>query len=212
MNESLWFAMLEINGLVQHFPYLGLFVLLILGTLGLPFPEDGILLLGGFLTAHGVINPLPAFFIIYSGLVMTDFLLYSAGKMYGRRLIEHKKFQRILTAKRLSMVEENFRRWGILVVFFGRHLLGLRAQIFLVAGVLKMSWKKFLIVDGISALFTITLWGGLGYWGGNQIQTLRKNITNMEQIVIIILAILLGSVVLFSYFKKRRNTLGRPLL
>jgi len=203
--------MLEINGLVQHFPYLGLFVLLILGTLGLPFPEDGILLLGGFLTAHGVINPLPAFFIIYSGLLMTDFLLYSAGKMYGRRLIEHKRFQRILTAKRLSMVEENFRKWGILVVFFGRHLLGLRAQIFLVAGVLKMSRKKFLIVDGISALFTITLWGGLGYLGGNQIQSLKRDVANIEQIVMTIFIAMVGSMLFFRYLKRKRNNLRKSL-
>ena len=47
---------------------------------------------------------------------------------------------------------------GYLVVFFGRHLLGFRAQIFLVAGVMRMSAIKFLIADAISALFTIGLW------------------------------------------------------
>jgi membrane protein DedA with SNARE-associated domain len=73
-----------------------------------------------------------------------------------------------------------------------------------------MSWKKFLIVDGTSALFTITLWGGLGYLGGNSIQALRRDITNIEQIVMIILAILLGSILLFKYFKKRRNTSKQP--
>jgi len=202
--------MLEINVLVQHFPYLGLFILLVLGTLGFPFPEDGILLLGGFLTAHGVINPLPAFLIIYSGLLMTDFLLYSVGKKYGRRVIEIKIFQSIIKPLRLAKIEEIFKKWGALVVFFGRHLLGLRAQIFLVAGVMRMSWKKFLMVDGTSALFTITLWGGLGYVGGNSIQALKKDMTNIEQIVVIILAILLGSVLLFKYFKKRKNTSRQP--
>jgi membrane protein DedA with SNARE-associated domain len=212
MSESLWSAMLETNTFIQHFPYLALFVLLILGTLGLPFPEDGILLLSGFLTAHHIIRPLPAFLIVYSSLLMTDFLLYSVGKKYGRRLVEHKRFQKIITNERLAKFEKKFKKWGFLVVFFGRHLLGLRTQIFLVAGVMKMSWKKFLIVDAISALLTITLWGGLGYLGGNRIQALRRDITNIEQIAMIILAILVGSIMLFKYFKKRRNTLGRPLL
>jgi membrane-associated protein len=212
MSESPWFAMLEINALVQHFPYLGLFILLILGTLGLPFPEDGILLLGGFLTAHGVIKPLPAFLTIYSGLLMTDFLLYSVGKKYGRKIIVHKRFQKIITADRLSKLEEKFKKWGLPVIFFGRHLLGLRAQIFLVAGVMKISWQKFLIVDATSALLTITWWGGVGYWGGNSVQALRRDITNIEQIAMIILAISVGSALLFRYFKKRRNASGRPLL
>jgi membrane protein DedA with SNARE-associated domain len=197
--------MLEINALIQHFPYLGLFILLILGTLGFPFPEDGILLLAGFLTTHGVIHPLPAFLAIYSGLLITDFLLYSVGKNYGRRVIEIKKFRRMITPERLSKFEEKFKRWGILVVFFGRHLLGLRSQIFLAAGVVRMSWKKFMIVDGISALLTITLWGGLGYIGGNQIQSLKRDITNIEGIVIIILVLIIGTMLLFRYIKKRWN-------
>ncbi len=99
-----------------------------------------------------------------------------------------------------------------LIVFFGRHLPGLRAQIFLVAGVMKMSWKKFLMVDGTSALFTITLWGGLGYVGGNSVQTLKKDIANIGQIVMVILAILVGSWLLFRYLKKRRSRSRRKRL
>jgi membrane protein DedA with SNARE-associated domain len=204
--------MLENTLLIHQFPYLGLFLLLVLGTLGLPFPEDGILLLSGFLIAHHVIKPLPAFLVVYLGLLMTDFLLYLAGKKYGRRLVEHKRFQKILTANRLAKLEEKFKRWGALVVFFGRHLLGLRAQIFLVAGVMRMPWKKFLIVDATSALLTITLWGGLGYVGGNSIQTLKRDITNIEQIVMVILAILVGSWLFLRYLKKRRTTSRKPSL
>jgi membrane protein DedA with SNARE-associated domain len=203
--------MLENTELIQQSPYLGLFVLLILGTLGLPFPEDGILLLSGFLIAHGVIKPFPAFLVVYSGLLTTDFFLYSVGKKYGRRIVEHRKFQKIITNDRLSKLEEKFNRWGALVVFFGRHLLGLRAQLFLVAGVMRMSWEKFLSVDALSALLTITLWGGLGYLGGNSTQTLRKDITNTKQMVTVIFATLVGGALLFWYFKKRRKRLGKVL-
>lgn len=204
--------MLETIPFIEDFPYLGLFALLILGTLGLPFPEDGILLLSGILTAHNVIRPFPTFLVVYLGLLSTDFLLYSFGKKYGRRLVEHKKFQKIVTHERLTKLEGKFKKWGALVVFFGRHLLGVRAQIFLVAGVMRMSWKKFLIVDGTSALLTITLWGGLGYVGGNSLQALKKDVANIEQIVMVILAILIGSTLLFRYLKKKRNTYGTPLI
>ena len=195
--------MLEAIPFIEDFPYAGLFILLILGTLGLPFPEDGILLLSGLLTAHHIIRPFPTFLVVYLGLLTTDFLLYSVGKKYGRRLLEYKRFQKIITNERLIKLEGKFKQWGALVVFFGRHLLGLRAQIFLVAGVMRMSWKKFLIVDGSSALLTITLWGGLGYVGGNSVQALKKDITNIEEMVMAILAILIGSIVLLRYLKKR---------
>lgn len=65
--------MLESASFIDHFPYLGIFLLLILGGIGLPFPEDATLLLSGFLMAHYVILPLPAFLVVYSGLLITAF-------------------------------------------------------------------------------------------------------------------------------------------
>src|SRR4030066_1330408 len=85
--------MLELGPFINHFPYLGIFLLLILGGIGLPFPEDATLLLGGFLMAHYVIKPLPAFLVVYSGLLITDFSLYLVGKTYDRKITEHKRFQ-----------------------------------------------------------------------------------------------------------------------
>jgi len=202
--------MFDTSPWIEHFPYLGLLGLLILGTLGFPFPEDFILLLSGFLAAQNYIRPLQAFCVVYSGLLMTDFLLYSVGRKYGRKLVEHKRFQKILTENRLARLEKKFRKWGALVVFFGRHLLGLRAQIFLVAGLMGMSRKKFIMADGTSALFTITLWGGLGYIGGNQVQAIKEEIINIRQIGMVILLVVAGSILLFRYIKKKRNSLGRP--
>jgi membrane protein DedA with SNARE-associated domain len=201
--------MFESPPFVNHFPYLGIFLLLILGGIGLPFPEDATLLLGGFLMAHDVIKPLPAFLVAYSGLLITDFSLYLVGNKYGRRIVEHKRFHKMISPNRLSKLEEKFNKWGSLVVFLGRHIWGLRAQIFLVSGVMKVSATKFLIADVISAFFTIGLWGGVGYLGGNSVQVLKKDITRVEHISIVILVIMIAGGIIIWYFKnvkKFRNT------
>lgn len=65
-------------------PYFGILCLLILGGLGLPFPEDGVLIMGGLLIAHDVIKLFPALLIIYPSLLIADFMLYSIGRKYGR--------------------------------------------------------------------------------------------------------------------------------
>ena len=198
--------MLESTTFINHFPYLGIFLLLILGEIGFPFPEDATLILGGFLTAHEVIKPLPAFFVAYSGLLITDFLLYSAGKKYGRSIVEHKRFHKIISPERLSKLEEKFKKWGGLVIFLGRHVWGLRAQIFLVAGVMKMSAIKFLMADGIAAFFTIALWGGIGYLGGNSLQVLKKDVTKIEHIGVVVLVLLLFGGIIFRYFRNNRKS------
>lgn len=195
--------MLDSTAFVNHFPYLGIFVLLILGEIGFPFPEDATLILSGVLTAHGVTKPLPAFSVLYLGLLITDFSLYLVGKKYGRSIVEHKRFHKIVSADRLSKLEEKFKKWGGLVIFLGRHVWGLRAQIFLVAGVMKMSAIKFLMADGIAAFFTIALWGGIGYLGGNSLQVLKKDVTRIEHIGVVVVVILLACAIFFWYFKDK---------
>lgn len=196
--------------MLSHFPYLGIFLLLILGGVGLPFPEDTTLILSGFLVAHRVIRPLPALLVIYGGLLLSDFFLYSVGRKYGRALVEHKRFHRILSPDRLSQLEQKFKKRDGWVVLLGRHLLGLRAQIFLVSGVMRMSPTKFLLFDALSALFTILLMGGIGYLGGNSIQALKKDISRIEHLAVVAIAILVAGGFLFYYFKSNRPSKADP--
>ena len=201
--------MFEITPFIDHFSYLGIFILLILGGVGLPFPEDTTLILSGFLVAHDIIKPLAGFIVIYAGLLVSDYFLYWVGKRYGRRVVEHKKFQKLISSERLYNLEEKFKKWGVLVVFFGRHLLGLRAQIFLVAGVMRMHPLKFLIADAGTALFTIALMGGIGYVGGNSIQVLKKDLTRIEHIAIVTFVISLTVWMVFRHIRMKRKFRNR---
>ena len=196
--------MLEASTLVEHSPYIGIFILLILGGVGLPFPEDATLILTGFLVAQNVIKPVQAFLAVYCGLLISDFFLYWVGKKYGRMLVLHKRFQKIISRDQLSRLEERFKRSGVWVVLIGRHFLGLRAQIFLVAGVMRMSAIKFLLADGATSLSTIALMAGIGYASGNSVEILKKNATRIEHIVILILAILVTAWTVYKYFKTKK--------
>jgi membrane protein DedA with SNARE-associated domain len=201
--------MFESNVFINHFPYLGVFLLIILGGIGLPFPEDTTLILSGFLVAHDVIKPIPAFLVIYPGLLITDFFLYWMGRKYGRMLVEHKRFQRIISSHQLSKLEERFKKRGVWVVLVGRHFLGLRAQIFLVAGVMRMSPVKFLVADASTALLTIALMGGIGYEGGNSIRILKKDFGRIEHLAIAFFMILIAGWFVLKYFKGYKKLKGR---
>ena len=196
--------MLEATTLIEHSPYAGIFILLILGEIGLPFPEDATLILSGFFIAQKVTRPLPTIMVVYCGLLLTDFSLYWVGKKYGRKVVEHRRFHRILSAERLLTLEEKFKKWGIYVVFVGRHFLGIRAQIFLAAGVMRMSTLKFIMADAASAILTMTLMVGIGFLGGNSIEILQKDVKRIEHIGILILAILFTGWIVYKYFKNKK--------
>jgi membrane protein DedA with SNARE-associated domain len=191
--------------IVSHFPYLGLFILLILGGIGFPFPEGGSLVLCGLLISTKVISPMYALAVAYSGVLLGDFLFYSFGRKYGRRIITHRGFSKILSQQRLAFLENEFNKWGILFIFVGGRLIG---EIFLVAGILKMPRLKFLIIDALSSLLTVLMWIGLGYIGGHTLQIIREDIARIEHILIYFLMAMVISLLLRHILwskEKQRN-------
>ena len=202
--------MYDISGVTEHLPYLSIFLLLVLGGIGLPFPEDATIMLSGFLVAHEVVKPLPIFLSVYAGLLISDFFLYSVGKKYGRMVVEHKRFHKIISPDRLLNLEEKFKKGDVWVILIGRHFLGLRAQIFLVAGVMRMPLLKFIITDAATALLTIAFMGGIGYVGGNSVQILRKDLKRIEHIGIVVFVILLAGWIIFKYLKTMFRNRERP--
>lgn len=55
--------------LVQQYGYFALFFTLWLGIVGMPIPDEVIVMTGGLVTALGILNPLPAFILTYLGVI-----------------------------------------------------------------------------------------------------------------------------------------------
>jgi len=183
---------------IEHFPYLGLFLLLILGGIGLPFPEDATLILCGILISTQVVRPIPALLTVYVGLLMADLTLHFIGRKYGRQIVTHRWFHKWISPERLSFLEEKFNRRGILFILLGRHLAGLRAQLFLASGILRMPTLKFLASDAVSSLFTMALMIGAGYWGGNILKFLKGGLVRIEHIAVLVIIV---SIIIYSFMR-----------
>ncbi len=205
-NDVRWHKMPEISGVIEHFPYLGLFFLLILGAFSFPFPEDTTLILCGFLIATDVIRPVPALAVVYAGLLITDFAVFAVGRKYGRKIVTHKRFHKIVSPERLSQLENKFNKWGVLFIILGRHIMGLRAQIFIAAGVMRMPAWKFLSADAVTAPLTMLLMVGTGYIGGNSLQVIRKDITRIGHIVILLFTVTVAIYLLCRHIRSRQKT------
>lgn len=165
---------------LTNFPYAGLFAPLILGGLGVPlFPEDATLILCGFLIRQDIVKAVPAVAVVYAGVLIADFIIYSFGRKYGRMVVCHRWFRRLLSQERLASLEETFQKKGIFFVLFGRQLIGLRAQIFLVSGIMKMSRLKFVLADAFAVTFTIAALVSVGYAGGHSLKDIGISVSEM---------------------------------
>lgn len=64
---------------------------------------------------------------------------------------------------------------------------------------------KFLVADAASAILTITLMIGIGFWGGNSIQILQKDVKTIEHIGVVVFMILFAGWIFYNYFKNKRE-------
>jgi membrane protein DedA with SNARE-associated domain len=159
--------------------------------------------LTGFFISDGVVRLVPALMVIYPTLLGTDLFLYFVGRKYGRKVVEHRRFRRVISAEKLKKLEERFQKWGIWAVFVGRHLVGLRAQVFLAAGVLRMSVVQFLIADGAYAILSIAIMMGLGYWGGSSLQVMKKDAGRLGYAAMAAFVCGVGIWILVRYYRNR---------
>lgn len=106
------------------------------------------------------------------GVVVSDGLLYSVGRFGGQRLLNNRWTTKFLPADKRVRIEENFHRYGILVLLFARFLPAIRSPIFIMAGVLRLPFPRFVIADGIYAVPGVSLLFFLSYWFGDQAREL----------------------------------------
>lgn len=199
------FASFQPETLVAHLPYPGLVLLLVLGTLGFPFPEDGILLLAGVLYAQGAVELLPVVLLLYVAVLCTDYALFAAGRKFGRHIVEHRRFRRVMSQHTLDRLERAFQRWRFWVILGGRNLIGLRAQVFLASGVLGVTPRRFLAADGLAAAVSIGVWMTIGYFGAQGFGALAGSAHAVQYIatITVVTSVAAGLVVVW-WLKRRR--------
>ena len=187
-------------------------VLGILAT-GIPFvpiPEELPVVVGGVLVGNKSAEwwkMLPACVI---AVVIGDAMLYGAGRLFGPKLLTNAWIRKyVLPPERLAAIENNFAKHGIKILLFARLTPGIRAPIFMTAGLAKLPLYRFVLADGLYAIPGVALLFFLGYWFTDSIIGLMENIEHAKHIIIMVAIV--GVVGYFLYrFLRRPIVTGNP--
>lgn len=142
---------------------LGLFAVLILCGMGLPIPEDIILLATGMIAQANGRSWFLATFVMYFGVLAGDSLAFSIGRRFGLRVLSAHWVRRWITPSKRRRIERLFKHYGSTVFFVARFLPGLRAAIFCTAGAMRVRYLHFLFFDGVAALLSVPFFVWLGH-------------------------------------------------
>ncbi|MBS1117048.1 MAG: hypothetical protein H6Q87_1432, partial [candidate division NC10 bacterium] len=116
----------DLRPLIEHWGYVAIFVFVILGNLGIPVPEESILVMAGYLVWQGELRlPLVLLVGIFSA-ILGDNLGYWIGRRYGQAaVVRYGRWVR-LTPARLDATRRVVTRYGAVAVFAARFIAGLR--------------------------------------------------------------------------------------
>ena len=144
-------------GLIDHYGYLGLFVALALGNVGVPIGSELVLPVAGALTATGHLSSLwLTIAVALAGELGGGSLGYAIGRYGGVPLIERYGGYVHFTHQRLMRVHGFFERWGAFAIFVCRFLPVLRGIAAVAAGIAEMNLTLFYLWTFLGSLIVCT--------------------------------------------------------
>ncbi len=183
----------NLSELIGHWGYLAIFVSVLLGNLGIPVPEEAILLLAGYLVWAGKLW-LPA--VLALGIVSAaagDNLGYWIGRHYGRIAIERHVRWIFLTPQRLLSMQRFVSKYGAFGVFIARFLPGLRFMAGPLAGIALMPFTRFFISNVLGGAVyvpvAVALGYAIGYGLGSYVDRFERVMGKVEHVVLIAVGI-----------------------
>lgn len=176
--------------LLAHFGHLAVLVLLVLGGIGVPVPEELVQLTGGYMARRGLLVFWPTVAAAWIGIVVGDSLFFYLARRHGPGLLESRHVARVLTPRRRAFLERHFARHAVLTVMVARHASFLRLPAFALAALHGVRPLTFAIADGVSAMVSVPLVVWAGWALAGSIEVAKRELREAELLLVAVLALL----------------------
>ena len=191
---------------VTQYGYVGIFAMLMLGIVGVPVPDETLLLFTGYLISTHELQPLPAFLAAFLGSICGISVSYTLGRTLGFYLITRLGRYIHLEPERLDHVCAWYERKGKYALVVGYFIPGIRHLAAYVAGSSKLPLPVFATFASLGAV----LWTGsfvtVGYVLGDEWTRLSASI---HQYALIVAGVAItGGVIAFLLIRRYRTMAG----
>jgi membrane protein DedA with SNARE-associated domain len=173
--------------IINSLGYPGIFVLLVMGSAGIPVSSEAVMLLAGFDVYTGHFEILAIVIVGVAGDLVGASIAYAIG-YFGRIEILHQHGRKIhLTPERLERAEQWFARYGAVAVPVCRILPLVRAYMSFPAGAARMPYGRFLSLSALGGIPWIIFWGVLGRALGSNYHSVEKNLHYVDIAAVVLI-------------------------
>ncbi|KEO80327.1 DedA family protein [Paenibacillus sp. FSL M8-0228] len=159
--------------IIEQYGYAALFFSLWLGIVGLPIPDEVIVMTGGAVTGMGILHPLPAFLIVYLGVISGLSLGYVLGRTVGTPILERLRRKKKMD-KYITFSEKLIHKYGNFTICISYLLPIVRHIIPYIVGINKMSFKRYALFSYSTGLIWTLIFFLLGRIFGDHVQAVGE--------------------------------------
>lgn len=185
--------------------YLIFIGMMLISAVGFPMPEEVTLISVGLLAFIGnnpqlfpppfegapSVNIKTAAIFAFFVVLLSDFVIYSLGRLWGKKILKLPLFKKFLNEERWSRIERWTHRYGAYTCGLFRFTPGLRFPGHLATGMMRFPIWKFLLIDGVAALISVPT---QIYLIGNYGESI---LVKLKELKLVVLSVLLVLVVIY---------------
>lgn len=193
----------QFSGWILSYGSIAIFFLLVLGIVGLPIPDETLMVFAGYLIAKNQLSGPVTFLAAFAGSACGITLSYLLGITSGHYLLEKVGPKIGITQKKVQRVHDWFFKIGKWLILVGYFIPGVRHLTGYVAGMMRLPKITFALIAYSGALIWSSLFLTLGYYFGDHLEFILTNIEKDTAIGIGIGIVLL--LLIWLWFRRNKR-------
>ncbi|MEK4174275.1 DedA family protein [Lysinibacillus sp. FSL L8-0312] len=160
----------DLLGFIEQYGYFALFFSLWLGIIGMPLPDEMIVMSGGFLSSLEKMVVWKSFLLTYLGVVSGLSLGYFLGKIFGHRVLD--KLIKKNKAKYLVKSKELLNKYGRFALVLSYFIPIVRHILPYLVGMNNMPFKTYALFSYTTGFVWTLMYFTLGLLFGSQMEVI----------------------------------------
>ncbi|MBE1446630.1 DedA family protein [Paenibacillus sp. OAS669] len=156
---------------IAQFGYAALFFALWLGIVGMPIPDEVVVMTGGAVGKAGVLHSTPAFIVTYLGVISGLSLGYILGRFFGSRVLDKLRRKKNME-KHIQMSERLINKYGNFALSFSYFIPVVRHIVPYLVGINKMSFRRYILYSYTAGLVWTSVFFVIGQFAGSHVETM----------------------------------------
>lgn len=195
----------QLKHLIFEYGYFGIFIALVGGIVGLPVPDEILLITIGYYAYLGRVDLPTALICSYLGSIIGISISFLLGAKLGLPFLLKYGTKIRLTPKRVHKAQRLFYKHGKWLLITGFFIPGVRHLTGYLAGIARMPLRTFMVYSYVGALFWVLLFVLTGYELGIKWYYVKQSFEAYKMIIYFIVSILLSVAALLFFFSVKKT-------